>query len=172
MGYMAVGICIIVVLAVAAPLTGCSYLSSPEPSSNAKLAPDIRIRDVFGQPFSLKENLGKVVVINFWASSCPPCLIEMPEFQAVQDRLKGNAIILSISHQDSVAFIRDFISKRGYTWLFASDQNGDTAIAYGVTYLPTTVFIDVRGRLVLTQIGGPINRVFLESAISKVSALN
>jgi hypothetical protein len=77
----------------------------------------------------------------------------------------------SISSQDSAAFVREFVARRGYTWQFISDTSGASIIAFGVTYYPTTVFIDTQGRLALTQIGGPLNQAFLESVINKIYSL-
>jgi peroxiredoxin len=160
------------VLVVILPLVGCGYSQGPELNHDLKPAPDFNLNDVYGRPFKLSSYLGKVVVINFWASTCPPCIIEMPEFQAVYEKMGEKAILVSISPQDSDSFIRDFIQKRGYGWVFISDIAGVSAIAYGIAYFPTTFILDTKGRLAMTQVGGPISRDFIESAIEKVLALS
>jgi thiol-disulfide isomerase/thioredoxin len=162
---------IFVVFLVTSVLAGCAY--SPNPTLNRKPmpAPDLVLEDVFGHAFRLDSFRGRVVVLNFWASSCPPCIIEMPEFQAIQEKMRDRIGMASITYQDSAAFVRDFVVKRGYTWQFISDTSGASVIAYGITNYPTTVFIDTQGRLALTQIGGPLNQAFLASVINQIFSL-
>lgn len=158
-------------LSMVALIAGCGFSQVPVVNRQLNPAPDISLNDVYDRPFRLSENRGKVVVINFWASTCPPCILEMPEFQAVHEKLGDKVVMLSISAQDSESYIRDFMLKRGYTWLFAADRTGANTLAYGIGYYPTTIIVDARGRMAVTQVGGPLSRAFLESAIDKVSAL-
>lgn len=97
---------------------------------------------------------GKAVVLNFWGSACVPCKQEMPRLQAASERWAAKGV--QFVGMDSIDFrgpARAFVRKRGVTYPIGFDGNGDVAIRYGVSYTPTTFFIDRRGRIVRHFVG-------------------
>lgn len=120
-------------------------------------APDVTITTIKGKQFTLKELSGqkKLIVVNFWASWCRPCLEEMPHFermhQAYQD--KGVAF-LGIATKDTPSTVRKFVAQKGITYEIAlDDQDRITSAFGGVNVLPTTIFIDNQNNIVKTHRG-------------------
>jgi peroxiredoxin len=116
-------------------------------------APDFTLKQASGVKIQLSEYRGKVVLLNFWASWCPPCRTEMPwfsEFQSTYGSRGFVAIGVSLDGVWSVPAVAVDTTKIGYP-LVAGDEN--VAKLYGVTSLPATLLIDRRGRVAARHIG-------------------
>ena len=131
--------------------------SARAPEGVTTKAPNLTITTIEGKQFTLKELSGqkKLVVVNFWASWCRPCLEEMPHFermhQAYQD--KGVAF-LGIATKDTLSAVRKFIAQKGITYEITLDEQDRMASAFGgVNVLPTTIFIDNQNNIVKTHRG-------------------
>ena len=117
------------------------------------LVPDFTLKNEKGDKVSLSDYRGKVVILNFWASWCPPCKAEMPEFKEMNDELKGskNVVLLTINLTDgqretkekAVKFLKD--NKYDFTVLF--DVEGIASGIFGIESIPTTAIIDKEGYL-------------------------
>ena len=109
--------------------------------------PDLRFSDPAGKPTSLSELRGRVVLLNLWATWCPPCREEMPALDRLNARLGGDKFVVITLALDSPAKVEPFLRQinattlRGYT-----DTQGLAMTTLGVTALPTTLLIDARGR--------------------------
>jgi cytochrome c biogenesis protein CcmG, thiol:disulfide interchange protein DsbE len=127
-----------------------------KPEENAKgnpLVPDFTLKNEKGEEVSLSDYSGKVVILNFWASWCPPCKAEMPEFKEMNNELKAskNVVLLTINLTDgqretkekAVKFLKD--NKYDFTVLF--DEEGIAAGIFGIQSIPTTAIIDKEGYL-------------------------
>ena len=98
---------------------------------------------------SLEDYPGQVLVINFWASWCPPCLAEMPTLQRLAARFRGRPFkVLAINVSDPPLRVRRLSSLWGDDIEFLMDGNGAEAKTWDVRYYPTTFVTDARGRLV------------------------
>lgn len=101
------------------------------------------------ETLSLADLDGKVVVLNFWASWCPPCRFEMPDFEAAWKEYRDQGVVfVGVAVSDSEEDARSFAEETGVTYPIGLDGEGVTSVAYEVTSLPTTVFIDREGRIV------------------------
>ena len=107
-------------------------------------APVFELPDLAGNVRRLSDYRGKVVVLNFWATWCGPCIREMPMFQAFQDRYP-DMVLLGVDEEESAETVRDFIKKMGLTYTILLDEKADLARDMQVNYLPTTFFIDGQG---------------------------
>jgi cytochrome c biogenesis protein CcmG/thiol:disulfide interchange protein DsbE len=108
-----------------------------------------------GQTMHLADLKGKPVVLNFWASWCAPCQEEMPTLQAGYDKYRANGVVfIGLAFNDTQANGQPFLEKYKITYLAGPDSDGKTAIAYGVTGVPETVFIGRDGRVVSKTPGG------------------
>jgi thiol-disulfide isomerase/thioredoxin len=97
---------------------------------------------------------GKVVVVNFWASWCPPCRREQPWLQGIQrDYGHSGVQVVGVNHRDGEADARSFVHRYGVTYPSVRDPAGILAPRFGVPYLPTTVLADASGRLRYRLIG-------------------
>ena len=133
-------------------------------------APDFTVYDEAGNEVRLSDYLGKPVVVNFWASWCGPCRMEMPEFQEKHLELGGEVQFLMINMtggRETVETARDFIAGKGYTFPVLYDTEGDAAVTYGAYALPTTYFIDAEG-YAIAQARGAINSETLQAGIDMI----
>ena len=102
---------------------------------------------------SLSQFRGRPVVVNFWASWCPPCRKEMPTLAATAGRLAGKVDFVGVDTNDNRSAALAFAAKTGVTYPLAFDPHGSVASTYGVYGLPTTIFVSPRGRLLARQVG-------------------
>ena len=109
-------------------------------------APDVELPDIEGNPVRLSDYRGKVVVLNFWATWCGPCVREMPMFQEYQDRYP-NFVMLGIDEEESPEKVRDFLKQMSLGYTILLDEKADLASKLRVNFLPTTFFIDEIGEI-------------------------
>ena len=113
---------------------------------SGKPASDFELTLFDGQSLRLSDLQGKVVVLNFWASWCPPCRAEMPDFEEMWNELKDQEVVfLGIAVSDSERDARGFAEATGVTYPLGLDETGRIARDYRVTSLPTTFLIDRDG---------------------------
>ena len=121
---------------------------------------------VGGQLISLEDYKDRPVVLNFWASWCPPCRDETPGMERVWRKYKDEGvIILGINVQDGEKEAQRYISEFGVTFFNALDLDGDITVDYGVTGLPVTFFINEEG-FVIGRWVGSISELKLDSWVS------
>ena len=110
-------------------------------------APDFRLRDMHGKAVSLSDFKGKVVLLNFWATWCGPCRVEMPAMEALYRSMqsKGLEIVAVSVDQQGTAVTRPFQEAMGLTFPILHDQDYEVGLIYGARTLPMTFAIDRRG---------------------------
>lgn len=143
-------------LALLALLLACKKKEEFAPLKKGAPAPDFALKDMSGNLVRLSDFKGKVVLIEFWATWCPPCKMAIPELNELQARHAGsNLVILGISIDESREIVQDFMEDNeiSYTVLF-DDQN--LVEKYGVYTIPTALVIDPQGNIVEHHLGyGP-----------------
>ena len=115
----------------------------------------------------LSKLAGKPVVLNFFGSWCPPCIRELPGFQAVSQRFKGRVAFVGVTFNDHRDGARSVLERSGVTYPAAYDPRNDVALDYGLTKMPTTVFIAPDGSLVERR-DGEFSEVQLEATINRL----
>ena len=135
-------------------------------------APDFslpRISEKAAAPLKLSDYKGKVVLVNFWATWCPPCREEIPDFIAVRDALNAEGFeILGIAMDDGGAkVVAPFAKEYGITYPLAVGNKDVTKRYGGIRGIPTSFLIDREGRIVQKWVG-MINRQTLETAVTKL----
>jgi len=120
-------------------------------------APSLKLPDIDGRSHDLAALMGKVVLINFWATWCPPCRREMPSMERLARKLQGKdfvmlAVAVSEDADTIQAFIRQFEAPPSFPILL--DSRSKTMQAWKVGGLPTTFLIDKAGRIAYSAVGG------------------
>jgi len=124
-----------------------------------------------GDEITLSDLLGYPVIINFWASWCPPCRAEMPAFQQVYEEYQDRGLIIAAvnaTNQDSRSDAVDFAATNHLTFPILLDISGSASRSYNLHSLPTTVFVDREGVIQKIIIGGPIPVPLIRVEIEKL----
>jgi len=127
-------------------------LARLESDDAKRQAADFTLTDLQGQPWHLRDLRGKVVLVNFWATWCPPCRKEMPDLQALYDKYKDRGfLVLSISDEES-AKVSPFIAERKITYPVLLDPGRKVNEAFVVEGIPKSFVYDREGKLVAQSI--------------------
>lgn len=133
-------------------------------------APDFVLTSFDGQRIQLSEYRGRIVVLNFWATWCPPCRVEAPVLQRAAERLESAGVtILGIDVWDDEAAAVEFLNEMGVTYPNAEDATRLIPVEFGVTGLPETFVINRQGVLVRRWVG-PLSDDDLDSLLAPVLA--
>jgi cytochrome c biogenesis protein CcmG/thiol:disulfide interchange protein DsbE len=142
-------------------MAGCTvtptsvHAASVKPGKDRKPAPDFSLKDADGKLVKLSDYRGKVVLLDFWATTCSPCKIEIPWFIDIQRKTKDRGVeILGVAMDDEGwEVVKPFAAKMAINYrLVVGDE--PTAKAYGgVDALPTTLLIDRSGKIAAVHVG-------------------
>ena len=114
-------------------------------TSTADLAPDFTATLADGSTFTLSEHSGSVILLNFWATWCGPCVNEMPAFEQLNNEYGDEVFILAINCMEDENSVNSFIKENGYTFPIAYDVNGAVNYLYPSDAIPYTVVIGKDG---------------------------
>ena len=134
------------------------------------LAPDFSLGTLEGNTMRLSDLRGQPVILNFWATWCPPCRAEMPELEKVWRQYKGSGLmLLGVDQAESAAVVEQFArNDMGVTFPILLDTDLAVRNKYAVRALPTTVFIDAEGRIQDVKIGGPLDTAAIVDGVNKI----
>lgn len=129
-------------------------------------APELSLTDLQGNPVSLSDYRGQTVLVNNWATWCPPCKEEMPELQAYYEAHKGQRFtIIAIEAGEPVAEVADFVRRFGLTFPVWTDPTLKASVAFRDPGLPSSYVIDANGTVRLAW-AGAISRKTLEQTVT------
>src|SRR5579872_2162991 len=112
-------------------------------------APDFSITADNGRPITPSDFGGKLLVLNFWATWCPPCIEELPSLNAFQQQFANRGVVvLGISIDKDEKAYRDFLTRAGVSFLTARDPEAKIEHEYGTFKVPETYIIDAKGKVV------------------------
>jgi cytochrome c biogenesis protein CcmG, thiol:disulfide interchange protein DsbE len=132
------------------------------------VAPDFTIKTYDGKTFTLKQNRGKVVLINFWASWCGPCRSEAPDLNALWDEFKDRDVaFIGVGHLDNDKDARGFLREFGVEYPTGPDNGTEVSDKYRVKAVPETYIVDKNGNLVIT-IPGPTTTADLREKLNEL----
>ncbi|MEK4086044.1 redoxin domain-containing protein [Psychrobacillus sp. FSL K6-1415] len=131
-----------------------------------KAAPDFELVSLKGESVKLSDYKGKKVILNFWATWCPPCKAEMPHMQKFYEENKQDGIeILAVNLTDmdsGIDSIESFVKDYGLTFKIPLDQQGDIGRQYQAFTIPTSYLIDSNG-IISNKIVGPMDNEMMKS---------
>ncbi|HNP06180.1 MAG TPA: TlpA disulfide reductase family protein [Cyclobacteriaceae bacterium] len=110
----------------------------------------IQLQTLDGLPIDMNDFKGKTVFINFWATWCKPCIMEMPTIAQAKEQLNGKNVVFLFPSNESVDLITDFKEKRNFDFNYVQVQNME---ALNIQALPTTMIFNTEGELVFSEMG-------------------
>jgi peroxiredoxin len=127
-------------------------------------APDFTLTTLEGEDLTLSSLQGQPVVLNFWATWCPPCRAEVPALGAVSDSLEGRATVLGVDVGESAQTVSAFVAERGVSYPIVLDTDSSTASLYGIRAFPTTYLLDENG-VIVEIFTGPVTEPLLHARL-------
>ena len=128
-----------------------------ETAKPVSYAPDFEVLDNDGNTVRLSDFRGKPVVLNFWATWCPPCKAELPDFDrsaaTYGDEVTFLMVNLTDGGRDTVSGVREFVAANGYTFPVYFDTRYSATNAYRVSSTPPTSFLNAEGEIVSSKVG-------------------
>ncbi|MFZ5918725.1 MAG: TlpA family protein disulfide reductase [Chloroflexota bacterium] len=115
-------------------------------------APDFTLTDLDGNPISLSDFRTKIVLINFWATWCPPCRAELPAIEAAY-RAADDLVVLAVNFQEPPEDVRSFVASQELTFPVLLDDSGSVALTYRSRALPVSYFVDAQGIITAVHVG-------------------
>jgi len=160
----------VVILAVAALLLFTRNNNVKQ--AQIRLAPDFELVDLHGRIIKLSDYRGHAVVLNFWATSCGGCRVELPWLVNLQKQYRPNGLeILGIAMDEGIGYgyIEQFARERGVNYTIVTGKGKDSvADAYGILGMPSSIYIDPAGQMVAKTEGLPDNADEIEKNIKKI----
>jgi cytochrome c biogenesis protein CcmG/thiol:disulfide interchange protein DsbE len=140
------------------------------PPDKGSQAPDLALQSLDGSTISLSDLKDQVVLINFWATWCPPCREEMPALQEIYDQYREQGFtVLAVNQHQEAAQVSPFVKDLGLTFPVLLDLDGQVARRYRVRALPTTFLVD-RSGVIRETIVGQLLHARVEDQVSSLLA--
>ncbi|ANU10315.1 cytochrome c biogenesis protein [Planococcus antarcticus DSM 14505] len=145
------------------------FLPTDEGLAKGEKAPDFQLTALDGQEVTLSDYQGQKVLLNFWATWCPPCRAEMPHMQTYFDEHAEdeNVVILSVNlttEDKGLEEIEEFVEEFGLEFAIPMDEKGDVGATYQAVSIPTSYMIDTEGRI-QNKVVGPMDLPMMEQLV-------
>jgi peroxiredoxin len=135
------------------------------------MAPDFELKTPKGETVKLSDLRGQAVLVNLWATWCPPCRAEMETIEKIYQEYQDQGFtVLSVNmtYQDEPSDVMPFVNEHGLTFPILLDETGDMAKAYQLKSLPSSYFINRDGIINEVVIGGPMSEALLRTRIEDI----
>lgn len=131
-------------------------------------APDFTLHDIHGNEIKLSDFQGKGIVLNFWATYCPPCEKEMPYLNKVYQEYKEKGIdILAVNAKEPRVIVSPFASEKKLSFPILLDRTGAVVDTYNISNLPVTFFIDENG-VIIEKFSGELTEGKIRSSVKSI----
>lgn len=151
--------------------TGASTAGKVPAPQQGFLAPDFELNTPTGETVKLSDLRGQAVLVNLWATWCPPCRAEMQAIETVYNEYKDQGftvLAVNMTYQDNQFDIMPFVEEQQLTFPILLDETSEMASAYQLKSLPSSYFIDREGIISEVVIGGPMAEALLRSRIEAI----
>lgn len=158
-------------IAISAEATDASTLGNTSAPQSGFAAPDFTLKTPSGESYTLSELKGQAVLVNLWATWCPPCRAEMPAIQKMYAEYKDQGFIVlavDMTYQDNPFAVVPFTETHKLTFPILLDETGDVGNAYQIRSLPSSYFINRNGIINEVIIGGPMSEALLRTRIEEI----
>ena len=156
---------------VSADRSGTSTAGQIPAPQQGFLAPDFELKTPTGESVKLSDLRGQAVLVNLWATWCPPCRAEMKTIETVYNEYKDQGFVVlavDMTYQDNPLDIVPFVNEQGLTFPVLLDETGDMANAYQLKSLPSSYFIGRDGIIHEVVIGGPMAEALLRTRVEEI----
>jgi len=165
-GMLIVGIVSLIVISSTFSTSSPTMVAESVPAKVDFPAPDLQLLDITGYPVSLSDYRGQVVLVNNWATWCPPCRQEMPILDAYfRDHQHQDFVIVAIDAGESADMVTDFINRYGMSFPVWVDPSSSALNSFRNNYLPSSYLIDKEGQVIMFW-SGAVTQVSLEQNIT------
>jgi thiol-disulfide isomerase/thioredoxin len=131
---------------MAAPAAGAPVDAILKPWPAATPTPALRLNDLQGKEWQLDQLRGKVVVVNFWATWCGPCVDELPVLNALARQDPARVAVVGVNYKEALASIEQFSAAHPFAYPLLRDRSGDMFRQWTAGVMPTTIVVDRQGR--------------------------
>ena len=138
-----------------------SALAKLEAADRQRESADFTLQDLQGRPWSLKDLRGKVVLVNFWATWCPPCRKEMPDMEALYQRFGPQGLVILAISDENASKVQPFIAERKYTYPILLDPGREVNKLFDVEGIPKSFVYNREGKLAAEAIDRRTENQFL-----------
>lgn len=156
---------------ISADRFGVSTLGQIPAPQQGFLAPDFELMNSEGDTFRLADLRGQAVLVNLWATWCPPCREEMQTIEKIYQEFRDQGftvLAINMTYQDDPSAVAPFVNKHQLTFPILLDETGDVARAYQLRSLPSSYFIRRDGLINEVVIGGPMSEALLRTRIEDI----
>lgn len=156
---------------VSADRTGTSTAGEIPAPREGFLAPAFSLRTPEGESISLADLRGQAVLVNLWATWCPPCRAEMHAIQKLYDEYKDQGFVVlavNMTYQDDPSAVLAFVQENNLTFPILLEETGEVAKKYELHSLPSSFFINRNGKIQEVVIGGPMSEALLRTRIESI----
>ncbi|MEW6083872.1 MAG: TlpA disulfide reductase family protein [Chloroflexota bacterium] len=169
--YAAILILGLVWIYLSADKTNASFARTVAAPQVGFLAPDFSLPTTTGETIRLSDLRGQALLVNLWATWCPPCRAEMPAIEKVYQEYKDQGFIvlaINMTYQDDPTDVVPFVQEHELTFPILLDTTGAVARAYQLRSLPSSFFITPDGIINEVVIGGPMSEALLRTRVEEI----
>ena len=156
---------------VSADRSGASTAGKIPAPQQGFFAPDFELKTPKGESIKLSDLRGQAVLVNLWATWCPPCRAEMETIEKVYQEYQDQGftvLAVNMTYQDEVLKVMRFVTEHHLTFPILLDETGDMANSYQLKSLPSSYFINRDGTIHEVVIGGPMAEALLRTRIEAI----
>ena len=169
--YFVVSVLGLIWIYLSADKTNASSSGTVAAPQQGFLAPDFELNTATGETVKLSDLQGQAVLVNLWATWCPPCRAEMQSIEKVYNEYKEQGFVVlavNMTYQDDASRVMPFVTEQGLTFPIVLDEAGDMAQAYQLRSLPSSFFINRDGTINEVVIGGPMAEALLRTRVEEI----
>jgi thiol-disulfide isomerase/thioredoxin len=116
-------------------------------------APNFKLTSLSGEKIDIDDYHGRIVLLNFWATWCAPCRLEMPAFQSLSEQLADELVVVAVNNAEAPSDVQSFVDELNLSFEILLDPEAEVQRLYKVRGFPTTFFIDPKGIIRIQHIG-------------------